>query len=279
MSESGRQHQSLEALKSLRAPSLLTPSQVARIEREIDNRVVRVRSHSGLRKFVVITGIIVGPLAFASIAREFYLRRTQIAEPRAAPVTAAAEEVQPVAPEVTLGPIEPSTEPSKPTASERPGLSAESRLIYRALSHLRQKHDAVGAIAILDTYARQFPRGELREEAALARAQALTSMNNLDAALEALESVQRLPTARVLRAELLISTNRHAEALTMLDGLSRQRLPNDVLERTLIARLSCHLKLSAHDAARDDINEYLERFPQGRQAERLRTIRDQLNGR
>src|SRR5262249_44409940 len=55
----------------------------------------------------------------------------------------------------------------------KPVAIGEATLLARALGRLRRDHDPMWALQDLEEHRRRFPRGELRHEAALARAEAL----------------------------------------------------------------------------------------------------------
>ena len=130
---------------------------------------------------VVGIGIVGGALV---LALHPGMGRDNPPEARVAPVVAATQGIDPVAP-----PAPPATDPPAPTASSahRPQdrLAAEVAILSRATRDLRAGRPA-DAIKALDEYRRKFPKGLLSEEQRAARAQALCALGRFDEANEKL---------------------------------------------------------------------------------------------
>jgi tetratricopeptide (TPR) repeat protein len=146
-------------------------------------------------------------------------------------------------------------------------LAEESRLLAIAFDQLRARHDFNGALATLRLYDARFPDGKLRSEALRTRLDALTGLGNWVAALDlldhALDERALSPELRVLRGELRAGAGRCAEATQDLDRALTGSGPGRLAERALYARASCRAQLGDRAAATADLNEYLERFPDG----------------
>jgi hypothetical protein len=144
-----------------------------------------------------------------------------------------------------------------------------------ALTALRRHDDAALALGILDQHDLRFPRGELAEEATLARVEALVKVKRSGEALALLEargSAGRGDNQRKLlltRAELRAAAGHCAAALRDLDDVLRGKPPEDALtERALWGRAACRASGGQPDGARADLEAYLRTFPSGRFAGR-----------
>ena len=160
--------------------------------------------------------------------------------------------------------------PPEPTPDEEPVL-AESRLLARAVSQLRDEHDAKAALGTLDEHTRRFSHGLLVREAELARVEALVAAGQRSAALTLLESMDlahapRGEELRVLEGELLAEAGRCAEALRELDFALSTKLVREAEERALYRRATCLTEA----AQRAEFEHYLERFPTGQFSEQAR---------
>jgi hypothetical protein len=103
---------------------------------------------------------------------------------RPAPALSAAVTVEPeVSPRIDAKatPALRSQAPAEPVRGESP-LSAEIAALDRARSAAR-RHDAVGALALLDAYEHEFPNGLLAVEADVVRIEALADSGQHDRAL------------------------------------------------------------------------------------------------
>jgi hypothetical protein len=177
------------------------------------------------------------------------------AEPSAAPLSRAAGVTSHRRPAA----LEPAAAPQ--AVPESP-LLAESRLLGVALTQLRQDKDAAAALRTLDDYQRQFPRGTLHNEAAMARVDADLSLGRRDSALGVLESLElgadvpRASELTLLHAELLAEGNRCNEALPYFQK-EATRARGELEERALYG-----LALCTHQRA--DFERYLQAYPSGR---------------
>ncbi len=197
----------------------------------------------------------------------------------AAPVTPTPRVVPleppaPIAVEVAAAP--PVRVRHAPTAERRLAYdtTTEAQLLGRALSRLRQDHDARGALKLLDQYASTFPRGVLASEALSARLEAVIQLDDREAALRLLDDrsafAGRLGAEQLLtRAELRASAGRYADALVdfdrLLGPLATSAAPG-TLDRALYGRAVCLGHLGRDDEARDDLEAYRKRYPTGRYA-------------
>ena len=160
-----------------------------------------------------------------------------------------------------------------PAREAAPPAETEAQLLARVLSRLRQAHDAPGAVALLDEYARTFPHGVLAAEAATARLEAAIQLDDRRTALRLLDArsafAGRLGEQQLLtRAELRASAGRYGDALGDFDrllGAQAAALPAD-LERALYGRAVCLGHLGRDDRARADLDAYQRRFPDGKHA-------------
>ena len=137
--------------------------------------------------------------------------------------------------------------------------NGEAELLAQAVGALRRSHDARAALEILNEHRRQYPAGELSEEARLLRIEALIAAGRRADALIELDASARLRSdLALLRAELRAEAGRCREALPefiALDG-----------ERAWWGRAVCEMRLEDRAAARRDLGEYLRRFPDGAHA-------------
>jgi hypothetical protein len=120
-----------------------------------------------------------------------------------------------------LTPVSERPSPSKPIAEDDP-ISAESRSFSAALAQWHRDHNAEAALAALDVHERRFPRGQIRLEAKLLRAEILLQQDRGREALSLLDSVSLsgLPRGRELqtvRGELRVKYGRCPEGRRDLD--------------------------------------------------------------
>lgn len=155
-------------------------------------------------------------------------------------------------------------------------------MLGRALTHLRQRHDAAEALAELDRYGARFPSGLLSAEAERTRVDALLTAGRLDEARRILArltlgSGRRDLELRVIRAELTAAGSRGscASALRDYEAALTESPGGTLAERALWGRAACRSRLGDEEGARGDLTDYLQRFPTGPHAglaaARLRT--------
>jgi tetratricopeptide (TPR) repeat protein len=150
------------------------------------------------------------------------------------------------------------------------GAADEAGLLGIAIRRLRRDHDARAALAALDERARRFPAGALADEADLVRVETLLALDDRAAALRLLEGRDlaagpRARQALELRGELRAAAGRCADAVADLDRAVGSS-DDAVAERGLFARASCLTGLGRYPAARRDLEDYLQRFPDGAHA-------------
>jgi hypothetical protein len=161
--------------------------------------------------------------------------------------------------------------PREASASE---LAAETPLLSEALTRLRQKRDARGALATLDVYRARYPDGTLKHEAETARVDALLLLGRDDEALAELRRLRlqaqgRDLELRLIRGELTAATD-CARAAADFDRVLAERTPPAFAERALHGRAACRARLGDEAGAQSDLAEYLRRFPAGRFAPEAR---------
>jgi hypothetical protein len=196
-----------------------------------------------------------------------------VIEPVVAPTVAEV-----VAPQETPEPAAPRVR-RKVAATERRTADAadpttEAQLLAGALSRLRGTHDPRGALALLDQYAKTYPRGVLASEALSARLEAVLALDDRQAALKLLDGraafTGRLGAEQLLtRAELRASAGRYADALADFDrllGSAGPSAPGADQERALYGRAVSLGHLRRDDRARADLVAYQQRFPAGKHA-------------
>ncbi|HEV3031550.1 MAG TPA: hypothetical protein VG319_07885 [Polyangia bacterium] len=192
------------------------------------------------------------------------------------PVARAAQEVAPprLVPPAVPAPALAPREPLAPSA-----LAVEAPLLAEALTRLRQRQDARGALAALDAYDARFPRGTLRREADGARVDALLVLGRDDDALAVLRRLTLQPRRRdqelrVIRGELAAPTS-CADAVADFDRVLSEASAATLAERALHGRATCLARLGDAAAATRDLREYLRRFPDGRFAAEARRVLDE----
>jgi hypothetical protein len=178
-----------------------------------------------------------------------------------------------------------STIASLPVAAEpaRQSLIAEeSALLSAAMRRLRERDDAAGALALLDEHDGRFGQaGTLSGEANTTRVEALLRLGRFPGALALLDAIELHPKGRdrellATRGELRAEGGRCPEAISDFDALLGKDPGLDlVCERALYGRAACRGRLGESAAARGDLEAYLSRFPQGRNAARARAALDQ----
>jgi tetratricopeptide (TPR) repeat protein len=208
---------------------------------------------------------------------ELTVQELQEAPPPAAtshPIEAPRPSRKPHAAKVVSDGVEPT--PPAAAAGERSPLAEEAQLLGTAVSKLRAHHDYNSALAALDAYDALFPHGVLRDEAHLARLDALMAIGDSAQALRLLDQTElggpRAAELLVVRGELRAGAGRCGEAIAdfqraeamVAAGAARLR------ERALYGQASCHARRHEAAAAARDGEEYLSRFPDGPHAAELR---------
>jgi hypothetical protein len=203
-------------------------------------------------------------------------RRVQTLAPaQPEPVMPAAEPAGIVAapplhrrPVALAAPVEAAPPSSSPSAST---LAEEAALLSRGLRQLEVQHDAAAAARTLGDYAQRFPHGTLAGEARTARVDALVRSGQRALALaeldqEAPRGLSALPQGQelgVLRAELLAESGDCAAALTAFEHVPADG-PRALRERALWGRAACRATLGDASGSRQDLQQYLVSFPNGR---------------
>jgi hypothetical protein len=150
-------------------------------------------------------------------------------------------------------------------------LKDESALLSTALSKLRSEQNPAGALESLDEYRQRFPSGVLRDEARVARVDALLALGRRPDALGELTAIgaddlgamPRGLELRALEAELEAEAGHCERAVPLFDALLA-RPASAVEERALYGRGACRAKLGEPDGAAADLRRCLERFPSGK---------------
>jgi hypothetical protein len=295
-------------LQQLQAPPVMHPAVEARIDRSLAELPPATRRPA--RWPVLVTGVVVllaGGAAVAKYNPEPVRRLMAIILPSPRPAPPAVRRRAPAPAPVVVSPPTPAREvavssgapvvvsarpvrprprvamapppapalvpPSAPSA-----LADESALLGRALAQLRREGNPAAALATLDEYEGRFPRGTMSFDAVAARVEALLKLGRTDAALERLEAVApavlaKSPALRVVRGELRARAGRLAAAVADFDGeLERGPGRGDVFERALYGRGSCRARQGDVGGARQDLERYLQSFPQGRFAAEARQV-------
>jgi tetratricopeptide (TPR) repeat protein len=286
-----------DLVDAVREEPPLAPEALARIEAEVlAQRSARRRGLPLGLRFALLTGAVLASVATAKgtvlLWRHYVLAPVGPA-PAAQHLIAPAAPAGPARPVMSAPAVIPLEAPPSPTAEEtivtspRPRHAApaerrvgddpttEAQLLARALSRLRQGHDARGALKLLDQYASAHPRGVLASEALSARLEAVIQLNDRQAALRLLDGrsafAGRLGAQQLLtRAELRASVGRYADALVDFDRVlapaaGTATTPGN-LERALYGRAVCLGHLGRDDRARADLETYRRRYPAGRYA-------------
>jgi hypothetical protein len=166
-----------------------------------------------------------------------------------------------------------------------PAISQEVRLLGQALRSLRHDRDPLAALAALDAHAAGFPDSALQPEADITRVDALLALDRRQSALAVLDRLVIPATTRgrelaVVRAELRVGAKRYAEAIAdfsrSLEGGGGGGDP--LSERALHGRMACYLATRNPARAREDLRDYLIRFPAGRFAPSVRRSLDEIDG-
>jgi hypothetical protein len=196
---------------------------------------------------------------------------------------AALDPLPPVVAPPSLAPLSPPSSPSpssflraSPTANVRrvperrapPIASTEARLLASAFLQLRSSGDAAAALQSLDQYDRRFPEGVLHDEARIARVEALLTLDRHAEALRLLEAMGGgggglTRDVRITRAELLVESGRCTPALRDFDAILAAREDDAPGGRALYGRASCQSRAGDIQAARRDLSRYLSLYPDG----------------
>ncbi|HXK16228.1 MAG TPA: hypothetical protein VNG33_00390 [Polyangiaceae bacterium] len=160
--------------------------------------------------------------------------------------------------------------PTRPSA-----LGRESELLQQALAKLRRAHDGPAALALLDQYQAEFPRGELAREASAARVDALLLSGRRSEALGLLsrlplEGAGRASELRLLRAELYAERD-CGRALADFNAVLATAGGAGLNERALYGRAACRLRLGDAAGGHADLEAYLQSYPAGRFADQVRS--------
>ncbi len=160
-------------------------------------------------------------------------------------------------------------------ASAPDPLGSEAAVVSRVVALAGT--DSRGALNLLADYWRDYPRGALRGEAAVAEVSALQALGKGADALARLDGWARDAfhgmgqagdELSLTRLELMVSAGRCAEALPLLE-VSASEGPRR-FGRALLARAACKGKLGDSDGNRADLERYLRELPDGPRATQVR---------
>jgi hypothetical protein len=286
----------MEVLHRVAEPKPLSPQTVAAIGERL--RVARERQSRGLRlgaKLALATAIfLVVNAGFAAADWGHLWKRVtaSLAEtvrrkPRSEPPPPRPPALDSTESPPTPGPATveaPSFNVPSPSLPELPAPSVhvrpksnvqstskreDDREELGLFSRARATRDPTTCLGLLDEYAERFPRGVFRVEAELIRLDALLRAGRSADALRLLDRWQQGEFAElarprelsVLRRELLAGEGRCAEALA---GDVDTGGDSALDERWLYLRGVCHGRSGAVSTARQEFQEYLRKYPQGR---------------
>lgn len=285
-----------ERFREVRVP-VPNDAQLARVARRIVAEVERRQARFVIGRWQ-LAGLLalLGSAVTAGAEAVHYMkmvRRAQttvVAPPpvRPHPVSLPLAEPSPAEPELAMP--EPEPPPARVVQHPRPvarspeppampdPLSDEAQLLHSALEKLSLRGDAVGALALLDTYRARYPSGVLSREANVARLDALLRVGNRSEALAVLDRAAeadfngypRAGHLRVLRAELLAQSGRCGEAEPIFTAALNQPQAGQSSEQALFGRASCRASLGNVAGSRSDLEEYLKTYPQGKFASEAR---------
>lgn len=167
-----------------------------------------------------------------------------------------------------VAPSEPSPEPiaaSRVAATESPS-TGEARQLVEAIRRLRNDHDARGALSLLDMI-QSSSAATFADEIALVRVEALLDLGDRAAALAVLDSlplpdIPRGEELLVLRGDLRAGAKRWADAIGDYTRGTAAATPQ-LVERSLFGRASCRMGVGETAFARSELQDYLQRFPNG----------------
>lgn len=169
----------------------------------------------------------------------------------------------------------PPKEDARPRVAEpvaESQLTIEARLMTLALEQLRTKKNAAEALNTLDEYLERFPRGTFIHEAALARIDALWSLNRRREVLDALDGVDaedfsgtpRQDELRLWRGELLAEFGDCIAASKVFAAFTHEPVNSALHERAIFWSAFCLAKQGDEPASRLALERYLTLFPHGR---------------
>jgi hypothetical protein len=172
-------------------------------------------------------------------------------------------------PHALAAPSEPLPEPiaaSRSIMNESPS-TGEARQVAEAIRRLRNDHDPRGALALMGMI-QPSAASTFADEIALVRIEALLDLGDRGAALAALDSlplpnVPRGEELLVLRGDLRAEAKRWADAISDYTRGTAAAAPQ-LVERSLFGRASCRMGTGETSLARSDLQDYLQRFPDGR---------------
>jgi hypothetical protein len=168
-----------------------------------------------------------------------------------------------VVPLASAPPVAPiATEAHPPSRGHRAAPeSVGATIVADAFRDLRSRGDAAAALRSLDEYDRRFPNGVLRAESRVARVEALLMLDRRAEALPLLEAVgpgvALTRDVRVTRGELLVESDRCADAVRDFDVVLAARDGDPAGGRALYGRASCRLRGGDTPGARADLTRYL----------------------
>jgi hypothetical protein len=175
----------------------------------------------------------------------------------------------PVASAPSVAPI--AVEAHRPSRERHAAAAASesvgAAIIADAFRDLRSRGDAEAALLSLDEYDRRFPGGVLRAESRVARVEALLMLERRAEALQLLEAAGQggalTRDVRVTRGELLVESNRCADAVRDFDAVLAARDGDSAGGRALYGRASCRSRGGDSPGARADLTRYLSLHADG----------------
>jgi hypothetical protein len=168
-----------------------------------------------------------------------------------------------------------------PPAGDVSPAAEETRRLRRVFYELRKTAGgADAALAALDDYDRLFPAGLLRDEARLARVEALLALGRGAEALTLLDAARGLPReARVARGELRAEAGRCDEAVADFNDVLATSSSDERGARALFGLASCALRAGDEAGAGAALARYLDGHPDGARVVEVRAALARLRAR
>jgi tetratricopeptide (TPR) repeat protein len=145
--------------------------------------------------------------------------------------------------------VAPLPAPRDTPTGERDTLADETERLASAISLLRKRADAAGALRALDDYRRDYPQAHFASEARVLRIEAFIASGRRDEALAELSpaelpSLPRGDELWVVRGEILLELGRPRDALEAFDTALRSAKADALIERALTGRAAAQRSIA-----------------------------------